>query len=185
MGLSRNPNLYIPIEFVDRDGTVHTARDWDELAAKVIGYRERRRLDPGNPQQEITEQACRNWPDRCVDNTPRSFPETQPKLHHRILSWVGNLAGIIGSVGYVSPEEAARRADICAACPRQKAWQGGCASCRTQVNGVVRELLKGRAQSAKMKALSGCDALSEDTRLSIWVRQKPVDGPLPDACWRR
>lgn len=183
--LRRNPNLYIPIEFVDSDGTVHTAGDWDTLEAKVTGYRGRRGLASGNPKQEIEAQACSKWSDRCYDATPRSLPETRSELNTRILNWVGNVVAFIHR-GFVSAEEAKRRAAICASCPRQTHWQNSCAACRMQVNRVAKELLDGKTLTDQMKNLNGCDVLGEDTRISIWVRQAPAGvAELPENCWRR
>lgn len=187
MGVLRlNPNLFVPIEFFDTDGSHHTARDWDELAAKIIGYRERRRLPPGNPQQEIVDQACSRWSDRCIDASPRNLRQLGPELNRRILSWIGNIVAFIHKIGFVDKVEAARRAAICAACPRQASWQDSCASCRSQINRVAKELLDGHPFTDQMKALNGCDALGEDTRVSIWLSQEPVNvAGLPEHCWRK
>lgn len=179
-----NPDLYVPIEFVDLDGTVHTARDWVELAAKVTGYRERRRIPIGDPSAEIVTQVCDKWPDRCTKG--RSFQVIRGELNKRILHWVGTIVGLINSIGFVSGEEASRRAAICSACPKQRTWQGTCAACRMQVNRVAKELLKGKTPNDQMKKLEGCDVLGEDTRVSIWLKQTPVAvSDLPENCWRR
>lgn len=185
MGLKFNPNLYIPIEFIDKDGTVHTARSWDELTAKVIGYRERRRIPSGNPFKEIVHQACAKVPGNCIDDGS-GIGSIFPGLNSRILHWIGNLVSTIRKLGFVSAEEAASRAKICAACPRQQAWADTCAACRTQVNNVAKELLGSRTLTPEMKSLKGCNALGEDTRVSIWLTQATVeDDELPDNCWRK
>jgi len=176
-----NPHLYLPIEFRDEDLRVHVGTSWADLIDKVRDYRARVSKPPGNPEQEIFEQVCKNNPGSCRETSADRVLPTDD-LHKRILRWLSNTAEGRKKLRFVSEALARERAAICAGCPRLRGWRGACGTCAASADKIMNELLKGKTHFDQPR---GCGSLREDPRVSVWLDQPPVLGNLPANCWRK
>lgn len=175
-----NPRMHVPHEFFE--GTLRfTGRDWAELIQKVTEYRKRAKLPPGEPEKEIYAQVCQRNPSGCRETGPIVRPKLlSGRLSGRVLEWLSRQR----REEFVDDSTAIARADICAACPRQGGWQNECGACSSNANRLKDLLFDGRPQRLS-EALLGCRSLGEDTRLSVWLNQTPVDRQgMPEKCWR-
>ena len=184
-----NPNLYAKPEWTEPNGMLLTGLSLEDLFAKIAAYRKAHGLEPGDPRAEFTERFCQANPGHCIGAPKPVAKREAPRvaLNTRILNWVERVVALASKTGYVEAPEAKRRAEICAACPRQKEWESKCAGCAQSVRSIRRGLI-GRlaAKITGSGQLQGCDTLGEDTQISIWLNREPVnDSGLPDKCWRR
>lgn len=183
MPLRPNPNLYIPITFKDADGLEHTSDSWAKLILKVIRYRQKNDFPVGDVEKEVIEQACSKWPDRCVHSEHGRLPALEDDLNMRVLGWL--VSTIERKPTFVSENEARRRMEICAVCPRQSDWRNKCGSCAARADEIMKKILEGKPLEYG-KNLKGCSSLSEDTRVSVWIEQAGAEsGRLPVECWRK
>jgi hypothetical protein len=179
--------------FRDEDGIVHKATSWPELAVKVKVYRERAGKPAGNPQAEIEAQVCARQSDYCQENPVaptrpmRAETPGNPKTStQRILRWLASVLNLrrAGRAKKVSREEARRRAEICARCPRQQKLSSVCGACNATRKSAAAVLL-GNDKRVNSE-LGGCRILHEDTSVSVHLVLEPVTNPeLPENCWRR
>lgn len=170
--------------FQDKDGTILRAtRSWKAVVAKVIAYRKRNKLPPGNPSQEVQEQACARNPTHCHDDAD---PVTQAALKvatlkGRVLAWLSGLR--TRPVLWGDAQNMQARANVCVGCPAHAAIAGSCGACKKAVKALRAELLQGRHHDPR---LSGCTVLGEDVAVSCWIDEPLSDNPeLPACCWRR
>lgn len=185
-GLIPNPALYIPLEFKDDKGVIHTGNSWANLILKVGQYRSRNGLPQGDPEKEVLTQACERYPDRCLDTKNRKLPALADDLNLRVLSWiVATFERYKNSAVFATETEARQRAAVCAACPRQHNWRNKCGSCAARADDLKRKLLAEKHTTFSDK-LEGCLALGEDCRTSVWIAQPGIEGDrLPANCWRK
>lgn len=190
MSLRVNVNVYPPggYSFVEADGTTIRANNsWAGVVARVVAYRKRNNLAPGNPNEEVHAQACNRNPNACHENED---PVTQKALKvarvkGRALAWAAALRARRAATPlvYVSEELMRARANVCASCPSHAALAGGCGSCKKAIAAVRDGILGGRPVDGRM---AGCSELGEDTGISTWLAEPTVpNGTLPPCCWRR
>lgn len=174
--------------FTEADGTVLRATNgWKGVISRVISYRRRNKLPPGNPTDEVHAQACERNPDAC-----RPDPDPVHKqalkvasLKGRVFAWGASLRARRASepLPFVDAATMHARATVCAGCPAHAAISGGCGSCKRALKEVRQDLLGGRAIDERV---SGCTALGEDCAVNAWLDQQTVENDeLPGICWRR
>lgn len=180
-------------EFIDPQGVKHAASGFKALINVVTAYRKRAKLDPGDPEVEITNQICARHPDFCKGAAPKIISSPVPAgaprnfistLAPKVSSWVSRLFGEkrMGRVKKVSAAEARRREQICARCPKQVPFPSSCGGCIDNVNRLSGEIVS----EPLNKSIQCCMALAEYTPVSVWLDQPPVDnGNLPEECWRK
>lgn len=192
MALEVNPNLYPKngYRFKERDGSRWKGRSWADVIKQVTAYRERRGEEPGDVRAEVMAQACANNPNLCVDTSPRQIVTPAAgfagTLFQKVSNWLSHLVQRLRSkeLRLVDRQEAARRAAICAQCPRQMGIPTVCGACLTQLSNFRRAILQGEAPVNA--GLNGCTALGEDTQVSVHLELDPVDNDeQPASCWRR
>jgi len=184
-----NPNIYPDggYLFTEGDGTRFRGESWRDLTKKVKEYRQRNKLPAGDPETEIFDQYCVRMPSQCRNFSKGPTVIQQPMDHNqRILHWFIRMLELRrkGPLPKVSDGEAARRAAICAKCPRQ---QPLVASCQTCINSVRkgREALMDREPS-KHQNLEPCSALAEDCMVTVHLEQPVVAADrVPPECWRK
>jgi hypothetical protein len=179
--------------FPDRSGpqeNVIQGTSFEDVAARVTTYRLQNARPLGNPLEEVYGYVCSHWPHLCNDTTPKPpvhNPDYKPSLAIRTSDWMGRFITLLapGDPG-VSQETADARSHICANCPQNKNYRGGCGSCVQSIESSSFVYLRNR-KASETAALGACDALSEHLPTSIWSdKQMPVDNPsLPDNCWRK
>lgn len=184
-----NPNLY-PRDgyfFIESDGTRIGADSWGGVEKRVVAYRRRAGLPPGNPAQEVADQACKRNPVLCQDVDETTLKARRiASIKTRLLKW---LAGIRarkareGRLDFVDADMAKRRADYCAGCPHNTPLPTGCGSCTQALKEIRNELLGRRRQDSRIQ---GCNMLGEDTVVSAHLDEIRVNNPeLPGHCWRK
>lgn len=185
-----NQNLYPPdgYVFTDLDGTLHRGDSWRDLFFKVKEYRQRNGRAPGDVEREVSDQHCGRYPGLCHHDPPPPPVQTPGNtLNARVLNWFSNKlaeARRIGEYPKVSVEEAKRRSEICARCPKQLAFSTACEACVAAVKSSRKTLL-GDAGSVH-QGLHPCNELGEDCVTSIHLSEPPANEPgLPENCWRR
>lgn len=185
-----NPNLY-PKEgyyFRESDGSIHRAKNWRGVIAKVSTYRKLRGLPVGEIASEVMEQACKRSPNLCYasGNAPAVRPAVPLKA--KVLQW---LYGVLAHkdkglpINLVNREEAAERAGVCARCPlNTPLGTNTCSACREAVANYRKQILDGKRSFDSR--LGGCSALATDLGLAVHLDQDRVDNQaLPTHCWFR
>jgi hypothetical protein len=180
-----NNNIY-PKEgyyFKESDGSKHFGQTWNGVIARVVAYRRRAGLPPGNPREEVINQACQRTPILCVeDNGARAEQLKRASLKTRVLQWM-NAQRANPEKHFVEESLSHSRAAVCAKCPKNTALPGGCASCVAAVKGLRGEIIGRRPQDGRLNA---CVVLGEDCNTSIQLDLQTVEnGELPAECWRR
>ena len=175
--------------FTETDGTSIVGQTWDGVIARVQSYRKRNNLPPGNPKEEVMEQACKKNPGICTDESELAKAQLKvATLKGRMLTWMAHIrqAKNKTGIGFVSPEEATRRADICKRCPMKKEISEGCSSCRAAMVALRREILgDGRAVDPAL-VQNGCLVLGSDLSTAVHLDQTVTNhSELPAECWRK
>lgn len=172
--------------FIDKDGTtIRGTKSWSSVVARVISYRKRNGLPPGDPRAEVNAQACEREPNNCNDTED---PVTKAalkvvSLKGRVLAWLSGIRGRRDQVLWGDGENAAARTVVCLNCPAHTAIAGGCGSCKKALTEVRKDLLGPRHLDPRA---AGCLVLGEDVAVNVWIDQPTLDNPdLPPGCWRR
>lgn len=173
--------------FIEKDGTpVRGTNSWRSVVARVIAYRKRNSLPPGDPRAEVNAQACEREPNSCNDTED---PVTTAALRvaslkGRVLAWLASIRGRRDSVLWGDGENAAARTAVCLGCPAHTAiGAGGCGACKKALGEVRRDLLGPRHLDPRA---AGCLILGEDVGVNVWLDQPTSANPeLPACCWRR
>lgn len=184
-----NPNLYPDggYIFTDADGVKHRGDSWKDLFRLIREYRARNGKPDGNVEAEVNTQHCAKTPGLC--HAPPGPPPAPlaAGINHRVLNWLSHILTNRrqnGTPAHVSPAEAARRASICAVCPRQQALSSACEACLHSIRDARKVILA--EQTPANHGLSPCSALGEDCFVSVHLKLKPEKDPaLPANCWRR
>lgn len=175
--------------FTDEKGMRFYEGSAAELAESVRAFRIRHGIPMGNPTQEITDQICARSPLSCreADASATRDAVASTRFGARVVRWIGRVADALSlrPMPPVHKDVAEARALVCMKCPRQISWKTGCGGC----DSVARRLAISARKNKETKVstlLVGCEVLSEDTRTSVWLEQKPSeDANLPENCWRR
>ncbi len=164
------------------------------VQAALLTYRLNNNVPVGNPQQEVVDYICNNWPHFCSDNAepylvPANPISREAHLSRRVSDWTRQIFDL-GSDNTVAPAEAERRAAICAACPLNADFHAGaCGPCVESLERIGFVWLRNRKTSFDEK-LGGCKACGSFNRVAVQASKLP---PLTDAdkaaldpkCWRR
>jgi hypothetical protein len=174
--------------FKDRDGATIVGETWGGVINRVIARRKRNNMPMGNPHEEVMEQACQQEPSACSETNDAREQARQTHLKVasikvRILQWLTRLKTPIDH--FVEPAEAARRADICAGCPKAIGLPEGCGSCRKASEEMRNGLLAGRKSDGRL-IHRGCDVFGSDLATHVWLELVAEDRPeAPGNCWRK
>lgn len=182
---SLNPNLH-PHEghfFKESDGATLRGSTWAGVIKRVILYRQRAKLPPGNPEQEVTAQACSRDPVLCrEDNGAHAEAVKRQPLKARVLTWL-NRVRAEKDKQFVEEATTRQRATICATCPNNKDLPGGCASCKAAVKILREQVIERRFQDGRLRA---CEILGEDLPTAANLELQTVENSeLPAHCWRK
>jgi hypothetical protein len=182
-----NVNLY-PRDgyyFREGDGAKIVGTSWPNVMRRVEDYRKRAGRPVGNVEAEVSNQACSRNPANCSEVSAETQRMTLvASLKGRVLQYASFLRGLGKRIPWVSAQDAANRANVCATCPNNTALPEGCATCRVALKAMRDEILgRGRKQDAR---LNGCSVLGEDIVMSCHVDHDVVDSDaLPAHCWRK
>lgn len=184
-----NSNLY-PKDgyfFRDSDGSIHRAKNWREVVAKVTEYRKLKNLNPGDVLKEVMAQACQRNPNICHEEPTTPQPRPPVPLKALVIRWLFQLAQHKekGPINLVKLEEARSRADVCSQCPaNQLLGVNSCSACKQTVEAHRKTIFGGRAKIDSR--LGGCSILNVDLGSFVWLDQPRIDNQaLPAHCWSK
>lgn len=160
----------------------------------LLRYRLNNGLPVGNPQQDVVDYICNNWPHFCTDATEPYLTPANPMpreahLSRRVSDWTVKLWEL-GAKNEISAQEADRRASICAACPLNADYHGGaCGPCVESLERLGFIWLRSRATRFDDK-LGGCRACGQFNKLGVQAGKLPDmsdedRAALDPKCWRR
>ena len=183
-----NPNIY-PKDgfwFKDADGVDHRADTWPGVIARLIKYRQRAGKPPGDPVNEVINQACERNPLICTDEVAaQQQAYRKASLKSQTLAWM-NLARTHkreNRLEYVDSATSGERIRTCADCPFNTSLQESCASCRQVLDEIRNEVIGRRHRDNR---LNSCLILGEDLQTAAHLERESVEnGELPAKCWRK
>jgi hypothetical protein len=187
---------------------VEEAESYEDLINKLAEYRAINGLPLGNPQRDIDNYICKNFPNMCgrsaaseeegVDKVELSYGQPVIKTpRERVMQWAANRMQKVGQISFVDPEEADRRAGICDECPKKIRWNApieGCPGCQVYVEEASTMLVKIRANKRLTEtenSLEGhsCAVAGHDLETACWLEEpalkhrKNYTGKFPSFCW--
>lgn len=172
--------------FKDSDGARIRGTSWPDVMRRVSAYRKRAGREQGNVEAEVSNQACARNPAHCSEINGENEKHLRiASLKGRVLKYLSFIRGLLpgNRVPWVSAQDAANRANVCASCPANIALPEGCSSCRAAVRAMHKEILGDRKIDAR---LNGCGYLGESLPVSVHVDHDVVDSAaLPPHCWRK
>lgn len=171
------------------DGTTIAGANWPGVIARLRAYRKRNNLPPGNPQEEVIQQACERNPGLCTpDDGNYAATLKLATLKTRILAWFAALRARKQAqpLEFVLQAEANKRADVCLQCPHNKELtDSGCSSCKNTVKELRKVIIEGRPVDSRL-AHRGCNVLGEELATSVWLQSiNEGNSDLPSPCWRK
>jgi len=140
--------------------------------------------------QEIEDASCREILEKypnysgCTDQNNTKIGNQSIGLSE-VISW-GQAMIQLGINGFAPPEEAERRASICAVCPKNKAVQG-CFGCRGAT--AIMDKLRGSRRTKYDSRLEVCEACSCVIRSLVHFPDEAIDKshsddlPYAPTCW--
>lgn len=188
---------------------VDEAESYVDLIKKVSEYRAFNGLPLGDPQRDIDNYICTNFPNMCgrhapdpdegVDVVEKSYGvPVQKTPRERVMQWASNRMQKSGQIEFVDAEEADRRAAICNACPKKRQWNEaieGCPGCAIYVEQAESNLIKLRANKATAYVLNlygdMCDIAGHDLETACHLEEPALrhrrnyEGKFPDHCWMK
>ena len=175
--------------FKEQDGTLLVGDSWRGITARVVAYRKRNGLPPGDPAKEINDQRCQTNPESCFqDSGPQHAAAVRvTTLKSRVLQWFSRVreAGRRTPTEFASTELAQARANVCAGCPQNQSLPDGCSSCKAAVKELRVEVIGGRPADPRL-VNHGCNVLGAESATQVWLEQVTVDNAeLPAHCWRK
>ena len=168
--------------FKESDGSRHFADTWKGVIERVKRYRARAGYPPGNPEEEVINQACQRNPVICrEDNGVNTHQLKIASLKSRTLNWMNAIRA--GEKSFVEEGLARKRAAICAGCPKNQPLQDGCSSCRNALKALRRDIIGDRFVDGR---LNSCLILGEDLSTTAHLDQATHEfSELPEHCWRK
>lgn len=166
---------------------------FNDLVKKVIDFRSANSFDIGNPEQEIMDSICRNFPSTCID-----MPSVHNTPIERIKSFVQTLFNyFVDGAQLVQQEEADRRAEICVQCHAnldggQARTQGCCGAKNIEdktIEVTRKQILKEKKTSVDDR-LKSCFVCGCENKLAVWfpvkyLLKKEDANAFPVFCWRK
>jgi hypothetical protein len=177
--------------FFEGDVRLDSHFDLDNLYEVVKAYRANNNLPVGDVVGDVNRQLCGRVPTFChgVDSVEVNFssverPTPQGDLLNDVVTWASNLLATGEQIKLVSDTEASRRSSICAACPNNANFRGGCTPCIDNALRVCASVRQAR-DVGMSKILGGCHVLRHDNRTAIFIEKDQLSKArnLPDSCW--
>jgi hypothetical protein len=172
--------------YKESDGVTIRGDTWAGVIQRVVNYRARNHLPPGNPEQEVMNQACDRNPGYCTDENQAYKTEVvRASLKNRVLIWLLQMRTRKEkeNLAFVNDQDAHNRVQVCAGCPHNQALPSGCATCKQAVEESRRQLVGSRFSDARVNS---CAVLGEEINTSMHFDLLREDNPaLPGHCWRK
>lgn len=180
--------------FVDETGAVPVrieGYDAEDVAVKTLKHRLAAALPAGNPLEEYRSWLCSTWPHFCTDTSPPERGSTIVSGEHiskRTATWMGQFFRGGFTSKFVSDGEAARRAAICATCPKNIRYnETGCGACLESIERLSFVYRANRATPSDL-LLYACNETGQHNGCAVWAVTLPAlpeAAQLPTHCWRK
>lgn len=175
-------------------GVTLRAHTFPDLFELITEWRTRNGVEVGNPQRDVDNYVCSQWPHFCHKESNDGPPPSQrgKTMSSRVTTWAILRAREQPPGGYdmVSNDESEKRAQICAKCPLNVAWVG-CQNCHQSTLSILSVVRKLRGTSLD-NSLLACEACGHDNRTAVHLPLeilKPMDpqeqNHLPPGCWKK
>jgi hypothetical protein len=166
----------------------------DAVIEALLRYRVNNNIPPGNPQADVYNFICGQWPHFCSNNNPYNktvgrTPSPDEPLSRRAVVWITRLWNM-GAGNQVTKEEAERRAKVCESCPNNSDYRaGGCGSCIEGIDRLAFNWLRQRS-TPQDKQLNACKATGAILRCAVQAGQQPdlteeEKAKLTPQCWQK
>lgn len=135
---------------------------------------------------EAEHQLCGTLPpERCLYETGDAPPVQVGFGFSDVVDWIKAVAKTVVGEGYVSQEEADRRAAICVSCPYNSQAMGGCGACAQTAAALTPGMLARHTQfDDKLKTCACCKCF---LRIMVHMPISSLGGhdvaPRPSWCW--
>lgn len=166
-----------------------TAATYEILYKLISEWRMRNGIDPGDPETDVDNYICSQWPHVCKptesDGAPIAMRERS--LGSRVNAWAAVMVREQPQGGYkmVGEDVAIERAKKCLICPYNKAWVT-CSNCARSALSLLLQLRKLRRIDID-NCLLGCEVCGHDNATAIHMQDyNPGDEAkkgLPQCCW--
>lgn len=185
-----NPNLHPKTGFVfkEKDGTTIAGNTWAGVAARLAAYRKRNNYPPGDPINEVQQQACEKNPSYCVEESAIYRQAVKVvSLKSKILAWFSAMKkqNARKPLQFVDDNTYLHRAGVCINCPHRRALEEGCSSCKAAVRELRADIIGGRSSHQGLVD-HGCGILGVDLATAVHLDEPTVENPeLPGHCWHK
>jgi hypothetical protein len=184
--------------FVVADGVKLTGINKESLTKQIFEFRLRNNIPMGDIEREIDAYYCRQWPSACwkepheqSHKAPAAVVHKEPMLN-RVSRWASTVLRKMPPGGAVlaNPTDAHSRAKICANCPKNVPWWGGCAGCSKSTTTVLAQI-KRMSRTPLDSQLHGCSVAGWENQSAIWFGPEYLEitaeqrNSLAPNCWRR
>lgn len=164
-----------------------------EVISGIMTYRLENNLPVGDPEGDLEEYVCANFPAWCRRAPGEPIPvQTQQGTRNvdLVLMWANEFYTKVGRLQLVPQKEADERAAICASCPLQMDWANDCPPCVTSAQRLMAILRQGKDTiEGNLGGLRGCHAHGWDNRTAVHIDKQhlpPQANPnAPAQCWMR
>jgi len=166
---------------------------FEDVAKRVLQHRLTNGKAPGDPAQELIDYVCGSWPHFCRDTNPPEIPASagQPTagLATRCANWIAAFYEYARGDKGVPLKESQRRANICAACPKNQPFFGGCGSCVSNIQRLFFVWRRDRPLPREGE-LGACFVIGQHNGSAVLSEKLPpltdeIRERLPDNCWRK
>lgn len=165
----------------------------EATAAALLQFRLNNGTPPGNPQQDVFDFICKQWPHFCHDNSPDYLqappPTREEHMSRRAVNWMVRVWNL-GANNEVQPAEAARRAAICAGCPMNVEYRAGaCGPCIESLD-RLGFIWRRQRTTTHDESLRACKVIGQLNVVAAQAGQLPPlasddNEKLPAGCWRK
>jgi len=176
----QDKNMPRPIEATDEVSLAQALRD----------YRIANGIPVGDPATDVAVSIASRLP-QYHEPPPHAVSIINPKtLRDRVTSWLSErFAGAhAGALQLVSDEEANRRAEICARCPRNQEWRHGCPPCVNNNERIVLLMTQGQFTGFR-QVLNACEVFGHELNSAVKLDKKHLNDSgkeeAPPQCWMR
>ena len=164
------------------------AGTYEELEDMLFKHRVRMGQRTDAVKQEIDRYYCSQWPSYCQERGPMNPSSVSAPMDKRVARYASLLAAQMPAGGYplVQQTEAVSRAEICAKCPKNRAWKVGCRSC----TGATAQILVGMRKMRNTPldtSLRACEVFGCELQTAVHLPSGAgfQTGEAPPNCWKK
>lgn len=172
------------------------AGDRETLEKQMFEFRLRNNMPVGDETRDVDRFYCDQYPSFCHpearDINPNAPWSTNESMLKRVSRWSAALVHKTPRGGYPLETSvvAEQRAAICAACPKNVGWRGGCGSCSASTLQLIQQL-KQLKKTKHDGTLMGCAVGGWENSSAVWLSANATAisedqrSAMPAACWRK